>query len=37
VGPIFLDGRAFFESHVLVILSRVGGVCLCALCDSCES
>jgi hypothetical protein len=26
VGPIFLDGRAFFESHVLVILSRVGGV-----------
>jgi hypothetical protein len=24
--PVFLDGRAFFESHVLVILSRVGGV-----------
>ena len=29
VRPIFLDGRAFFESHVLVILAilrRVGGV-----------
>jgi hypothetical protein len=26
VCPIFLDGRTFFESHVLVILSRVGGV-----------
>ena len=26
VCPVFLDGRAFFESHVLVILSRVGGV-----------
>jgi hypothetical protein len=26
VGPIFLDGRAFFESHVLVILKPRRGV-----------
>jgi hypothetical protein len=26
VCPVFLDGRTFFESHVLVILSRVCGV-----------